>query len=348
VRDDRQRSLDRADWSGADKTPERGDLSRRLASLPDGHPSSSYTADGSRRQPSVSLRNLETGADGAPVDQVRPLSDAEWSDHVTEVRAELTGAHRARRSTDQQYTIDQARKIWSTERDLIHDSIVEYIYETAYAVPCDGRAIIAGGLGGAGKTTVLRESAGIDLTQYFTINPDDIKEEMARRGLIPELAGLTPMEASDLVHEESSHIAKRLAHRAEAEGKNVIWDITMASYESTASRIENLRTSGYKVQGIFVDISVESSIRRADARHREGHEYYRNGVGLGGRYVPPEVIRAQADSEWGSKNRKIFETVKDQFDYWQRYDNSVNGRAAVLAETSPQNDKVSKEHLDEH
>jgi len=45
------------------------------------------------------------------------------------------------------------------------------------------------------------------------------------------------LEASDLVHEESSHIAKQLALRAMPEGKNVIWDITMASRESTERRI---------------------------------------------------------------------------------------------------------------
>ena len=42
------------------------------------------------------------------------------------------------------------------------------------------------------------------MSQYLMINPDDIKEEMARRGMVPEIEGLSPMEASDLVHEESS------------------------------------------------------------------------------------------------------------------------------------------------
>ncbi len=74
-----------------------------------------------------------------------------------------------------------------------------------------GRAIIAGGLSGAGKSTVLDHYAGIDRSQYLTINPDDIKEKMADRGLIPQVDGLSPMEASDLVHEESSYIARRLA-----------------------------------------------------------------------------------------------------------------------------------------
>jgi hypothetical protein len=79
---------------------------------------------------------------------------------------------------------------------------------------------------------------------------------------------------------------------------------------------------------------VETSVRRAESRHRDGHEEYRAGIGLGGRYVPPEVIRAQADDDWGSQNRKTFEAVRHRFDQWSRYDNSVDGRPPVQAEAS--------------
>jgi hypothetical protein len=166
------------------------------------------------------------------------------------------------------------------------------------------------------------------------INPDLIKEEMARRGLMPTVDGLTPMEASDLAHEESSHIAKRLANRAQADGKNVIWDITMAKTGSIAERVESLRAAGYsQVDGVFVDIPVEVSVRRADARHREGHDEFRAGQGLGGRYVPEATILKSADAEWGSGNRRNFEQLKSTFDSWRRYDNSVDDRDPVLVES---------------
>jgi predicted ABC-type ATPase len=192
---------------------------------------------------------------------------------------------------------------------------------------------MAGGLGGAGKSTVLEEYAGIDRSKYLTINPDDIKEEMASRGLIPHVHGLSPMEASDLVHEESSYIARRLALRAQAEGKNIIWDITMSSHKKTAERIDQLRSAGYsRIEGIFVDIPVETAVTRVAARHREGHDDYRAGRGFGGRFVPAGVIERQADPEWGSVNRKNFEVVKHRFDAWARYENS--GAAPVLAEAT--------------
>jgi len=216
----------------------------------------------------------------------------------------------------------------------MHDAIIADLYDAAREVPCERRAVLAGGLPGAGKTTVLEQYAAIDRSRYLTINPDEIKNEMANRGMVPAVEGLTPMEASDLVHEESSHIAKRLARRAMREGKNVIWDITMASRESTEVRISGLREFGYsRVEGIFVDIPVDVGVRRSDARHREGHDGYRAGHGQGGRFVPADVITAQADPDWGSRNRRTFEQIKPHLDAWLQCDNSIDGRRPALVDS---------------
>jgi predicted kinase len=109
---------------------------------------------------------------------------------------------------------------------------------------------MVGGPGAVGTSPVLESFAGIDRTQYLTINPDDIKEEMARRGLIPAVEGLSPIEASNLVHEESSYIAQRLARRAMDDGKNVIWDVALSSKESTEARLAELDRRGYQTTGI--------------------------------------------------------------------------------------------------
>jgi predicted kinase len=274
-------------------------------------------------------------ADG-PRTQPEPLTDAEHAERVRHIRTQLADARARGLPTDEQY-FDQSRKRWTPERRALHREVVDELYALADDVPCERKAIMAGGLAGAGKTTVLEKHAGIDRSQYLTINPDHVKEVMARRGMIPKLDGLSPMEASDLVHAESSYIAKRLAQRAMDDGKNIIWDMTMSSPKSTSERLDALEGAKYETTGIFVDVDISEARRRADARHRDGHEEYRAGIGFGGRFVPPEVIQAQADPFWGSKNRHTFEQLKPRFAAWAVYDNSVLGRDPVLIDAWPSN-----------
>jgi predicted ABC-type ATPase len=293
---DRPRNFDTPAGAGFDK----------LTKLPAGHPSSPGYLDAL-----------------CPTDQVRALTDAEHAEHVADVKARLAKAREARLATQFRHTIDPGQEIWSMGRRVLHDEIVNASYAAGSHVPCQRRAVVVGGLPGAGKTSVLEGCAEIDASQYLMINPDRIKAELGARGLIPLIDGLAPMEAAELVHEESSHIAKRLARMAQAEGRNVIWDITLSKAESASRRIESLRNGGYAVvAGLFVDSPVNVSVERADARYREDHDAYRAGIGLGGRFVAEEVIRAQADSTWGSRNRANFESLKRLFDSWSIYDNS--------------------------
>jgi predicted kinase len=321
--------------SRADTVGASSHLRDRLERLPPGHPSSPYEADGSRRESAPRLRDLDTisdddafAADGSSdwqADGDFRFTDSAWADHKEEVSVRRAAADAAGLSSQERHTVDSDNEVWSAERQVAHGAIIDRIYSQAQGVPNDHKAIIAGGLCGAGKTTVLFGHAGLDRSQYLTISPDNIKEELARDGLIPEVDGLSPMEASDLVHRESSYIARQLASRALTDGKNLIWDIQMSSRDSVKERIDNLQSADYeRIDAIFVDIPVELSLERADARHREGEEKYRSGIGLGGRYVPPEAITSQADAEWGSKNRRAFEELKPIFSQWSRYENSAD------------------------
>lgn len=235
--------------------------------------------------------------------------------------AKLEAALSARQPTDTtHYDPDTGR--WDAGRARLHAEIVDDLWARhGENVPRQGKALMAGGLGGAGKSTALR-NRGIPSGEYLTVNPDDVKEEMARRGMIPNLPGLSPMEASALVHEESSHIAGMLATRAYQQQTNLIWDITMSSPSSVSRRLDDLEQAGYThVGAIFVDIPVDMSVERATGRYQRGvTDYANNGKGLGGRYVPPKVIRANTDPEFSSKNRRTFEQYKERFDGWEVYD----------------------------
>ncbi|MGH3277268.1 MAG: zeta toxin family protein, partial [Streptosporangiaceae bacterium] len=123
---------------------------------------------------------------------------------------------------------------------------------------------------------------------------DPVLEELARRSLIPVVAGLSPIESADLVHTEAQHIAKRLAARAIADGRNLVLDVTMGSEPSVRSWLVNLGLAVYSVEVVIAAIDGENAVRWAEEQHRRGQEHYAQGCGNGGRFVPPEAIRVAA------------------------------------------------------
>jgi hypothetical protein len=107
------------------------------------------------------------------------------------------------------------------------------------------------------------------------------------------------MAAADLCHVEAQFLAKRLALRALAGGRNLIWEITMASQPTVESGLAADGAAGYTAVAVFVDLCIEVSVRRSGAMHRHQHEEYLQGRGFGGRYVPAAAIRALADTPDG-------------------------------------------------
>jgi predicted ABC-type ATPase len=350
--------------------PVADSLLARLADLASNHPSSpryarseqpqlreAATGDGGEAEVSADARpvpregkprprdNADAGPSG-PTDAVRTgeevasadqpsIESGDFAEHIEMLTTQLSDAKKRGLDTDRLYTDPPDHKSWTTERLAAQMEIIEDLYRDGRDVPCHGEAVLAGGLGGAGKGTVLAKYAGIDTSKYLVIDPDRIKEQMAERGMIPKVEELSPMECSVLVHEESSWIAANLAKRAYAEGRNVIWDVTMSSLESTERRINDLRTAGYHdLAGVFVDIPAEQSVQRALERYRAGMERYGNGVGQGGRYVPPAVILAQRTADGQTVNRQVFETVKPRFDRWVVFDNSRDGERPALTDSS--------------
>jgi hypothetical protein len=266
------------------------------------------------------------------------MSDAEFAARAEAVDRIGKAASKAGLSTDALYSLNGKGKVWAPERAALHKQIVDEVWATAGNVPNEGRALFSGGLGGAGKSSTLRNPlAGVDQKNYLTVNPDDVKEIMAARGMVPQLppeiddVGLSPMEKVALIHEESSHIANLIAARAYAERKNIIWDLTMASTKSINDRIALMKAADYtEVKALFVDIPVEGSVSRAMKRYRDGQDNFARGTGFGGRFVPAYIIRKNANETFSSNNRATFQELRDQFDDWTLWDNSVDGRVPRL------------------
>lgn len=222
---------------------------------------------------------------------------------------------------------DDGTREYTPERRAQHAEIINRLIAEAEAdgpVPRDRKALFTGGIGGSGKGATLKERNKGEGTKYLTLNADDVKEIMAEMGMIEAPDNMAPMEGVALIHEESSDIANALARHAYKQGMNVVWDITMGSTGSVQKRIDDLRENGYtEIVGTFTDVPLEVSVNGAAQRYARGMEKFIDGNGHGGRYVPESVIRkAETDTPGVTRNKQVFNSLRDQFDSWEIWDNN--------------------------
>jgi hypothetical protein len=257
-------------------------------------------------------------------------------DHVNALNASLgpDGQHSAQATINTYDNKPGQPGRWDADRERVHDQIVQKYLDDAKAagVKSENKAIFMGGLPGAGKTAALN-SVVADSKDYLTVNPDLIKEDLAQRGMIPQLGDLKPMESNILVHEEASKIAKELATRAQASGMNILWDITSSSKDSVGTRLKELHDVAgpkYETTSIFVDVPIKQSLDSVDWRYRKGID-----DPYGSRAVPHEVIEQSVDpkGEYDSVNRRVFEETKGAFDHWFLYSN-LNRQFKLVAKSS--------------
>lgn len=225
---------------------------------------------------------------------------------------------------------------YTAERLAAHDALIaDYEDRVGWDnIPANREAILSGGLGGAGKGTMLH-AMNIDEKNYVTIDPDALKGLMVKHGLVPSAKSfglddldppLRPLELAGLIHEESSDLSKRISSAAIRQGKNVILDNTMGS-DSVYKKVAALKDSGYTVDGVFVDVSVDMSIQSALSRHMNGT--VRGGDG--GRFVDPSLQQASqpADSTYRSQNRERFNAIQKDLNTSVIIDNEAYAQRPV-------------------
>lgn len=201
-------------------------------------------------------------------------------------------------------------------------------------IPRQKKALMVGGLSGAGKTTILDDPrTGVNRHDYLSYNVDDLKELAAERGMVPsdehypELANLSPMERTPLIHFEMQDLMDQIAKRALKDGTNIIYDYTMSKPKAVEGSLSDLKRHGYGVGGLFVEIGPEEALQRVLSRHRSGEEDYAQKKGFGGRPVPSYVNAAQKSTNpaFKSINAEIFDQYSPMFDQgWIMYDNSFD------------------------
>lgn len=134
---------------------------------------------------------------------------------------------------------------------------------------------LMGGGGASGKGFVLRNLVAdghIRTDNAVRLDPDGIKE------LIPEFGAIAQAgdsRAADVVHEESSTLAKTVLGEAMNRRLNIIYDSTLGNPDKTMKLIDDAHEKGYEVRLFGVSADPELAVERAAARGEQS-----------GRYVP--------------------------------------------------------------
>lgn len=264
--------------------------------------------------------------------QYQPMSDEEFTLHQHQVDDAVEKAFRDGQATDEAYTANGDGYTWEPDRASLHSDIVRDYLDKQADVPSQRHVLLLAGLPGAGKSTLMK-TKGVDLHDYAVVSADAFKEELAHRGMIPEIAGLSPMEASTLVHEESKHLVNLVLAELEHRGKNIALEVTLNKEGQSKRMLGHFKNQGYTVSAILADIPAEVSADRAGKRYRSEMEAYRKGTNpIGGRYIPRyDLLKAEAEPGL-TYPRRTFESLKDQFSHWERWDGTKT--PPVLAEKS--------------
>jgi hypothetical protein len=249
-----------------------------------------------------------------------PLDDDAYAAHVARAGRMVTESLAAGHGTDVAESLDGHGRAWKPERAALHNEIVKGITDKAVAVPSEGRAVVAGGPDRTARAAVLKQAAD----RHAVVSVDAVKAELARRGMAPEVEGLSPAERSALMHAEAGHVANLAVARLAAARKNLALDTPMADADVVRGHLARLRQHGYRVHGVFAHAPADVASRRLGDAHRRGLESYRQGKGDGGRLRVP-VHKDGAD---------VFDQLKPDFDSWELHD-AAKG-TPVLAEQSPQ------------
>lgn len=215
---------------------------------------------------------------------------------------------------------------YTEERKKQHRQILDDIHEKYKDVPNNQKVLFSGGIPGAGKTTILNKiesmNPNFNVKDYAFVSCDDFKEELAERGMLPEVGGVAPMEISTLSHSEATLLSDTFMEECSSLGKNIIYDFTCKREDETMGRINKLLSHEYKekdMQFVFVDIPINVAKDRTIYRYMTGmNKHIENPSHVGGRYMPDYVLNSYKSTtgKYSSVNAEtlviLHEKMKDK------------------------------------
>lgn len=191
---------------------------------------------------------------------------------------------------------------YTSERVKLHDAYIAEHLEGK--TPVDRpTAYVMGGGPAVGKSTAVAQGGIVIPDNTVRIDPDEAK------GSLPEYQNMVREnnpEAATFVHEESSHVAKRLQSEASKGGYNTLLDGTGdGGYDAMASKVAKMREAGQRVVAHYVTVDTDTAVRRSEERAQKT-----------GRYVPEAVVRATHSAVSKVVARAIENKLFDELTLW--------------------------------
>lgn len=158
------------------------------------------------------------------------------------------------------------------------------------------RAIILGGINGAGKTTASRALLADTLKVMSFVNADVIAQ------------GLSGFSVEEVAIEAGRVMLERL-HDLAARRADFAFETTLAA-RTYAKWLRDLVASGYSTHLFYFWVrDAEFAIARVAARVRAG-----------GHHIPPDTVRQR----YGRSVRNLFELYMPHLTTWKVYDNTAD------------------------
>jgi predicted ABC-type ATPase len=182
---------------------------------------------------------------------------------------------------------------WTDERAALHREISRDMLKGKTPVDAPVAYMMGGGTA-SGKSSLIGSGILGIPDNSVMVDSDAIK------GHLPEyqrMKAAGDYNAAAFAHEESSYLAKKVAHTASVGGFNVVFDGTGdSSYGSVERKVTMLRAGGQRVVANYASVPVETAIARNLARAEKT-----------GRYVPESFIR----QAYGSINHIMAKAAKN-------------------------------------
>lgn len=165
-------------------------------------------------------------------------------------------------------------QINTPERASLREELIRTVIGDAQP-PERGRPILylMGGGGASGKGDVLdrlMKNKVIDGSNAVHLDPDIIKTRIPQ---FSQIVAAGDSRAAEVVHEESSWIAKAVLAKSMEGRLNIIYDSTLGNPDKTVNLIDDAHARGYEVRLFGVTADPEVAVRRAVERGKESKRY---------------------------------------------------------------------------